>query len=103
MEIARKVKNNPKRFLGVVLEDVPLYQKPERWYIRVFSDTKNRNEGTFGCSLVPKTGMMYIRQNRPFTKLPFCSQSPPAVENSIEVEDAVENRGPYRVFVSRVF
>ena len=30
---------------------------------------------------------------------------PPAVESSITVEDAVENRGPgrYRVFVSRLF
>ena len=28
---------------------------------------------------------------------------PPAVESSIAVEDAVENRGLYRVFVSRLF
>ena len=28
---------------------------------------------------------------------------PPAVESSIAVEDAVENRGHYRVFVSRLF
>ena len=27
---------------------------------------------------------------------------PPAVESSIAVEDAVENRGLYRVFVSRL-
>ena len=31
------------------------------------------------------------------------SQWPPAVESSIAVEDAVENRGLYRVFVSRLF
>ena len=30
-------------------------------------------------------------------------QWPPAVESSIAVEDAVENRGLYRVFVSRLF
>ena len=28
---------------------------------------------------------------------------PPAVESSIAVEDAVENRSLYRVFVSRLF
>ena len=28
---------------------------------------------------------------------------PPAVESSIAVKDAVENRGLYRVFVSRLF
>ena len=28
---------------------------------------------------------------------------PPAVESPIAVEDAVENRGLYRVFVSRLF
>ena len=33
---------------------------------------------------------------------PLCPW-PPAVESSIAVEDAVENRGPYRVFVSRLF
>ena len=31
------------------------------------------------------------------------SEWPPAVETSIAVEDAVENRGLYRVFVSRLF
>ena len=31
------------------------------------------------------------------------AQWPPAVETSIAVEDAVENRGLYRVFVSRLF
>ena len=31
------------------------------------------------------------------------SKWPPAVESSIAVEDAVENRGLYRVFVSRLF
>ena len=31
------------------------------------------------------------------------SEWPPTVESSIAVEDAVENRGPYRVFVSHLF
>ena len=31
------------------------------------------------------------------------AQWPPAVESSIAVEDAVENRGLYRVFVSSLF
>ena len=33
----------------------------------------------------------------------FQSLVAPAVESSIAVEDAVENRGLYRVFVSRLF
>ena len=41
-----------------VHSDVPRHQKPD--------------EGTFGCSLVPKPERGYIRQNRPFTKPPFC-------------------------------
>ena len=32
-------------------------QKPERRCIRMFPGTTNRNEGTRGCSPVPKTGM----------------------------------------------
>ena len=37
-------------------------------------------------------------------KMTFASTEwPPAVESSIAVEDAVENRGPYRIFVSRLF
>ena len=39
----------------VVLADAPRYQKPERGYIQMFPGTKNRNEGTLGCSPVPKT------------------------------------------------
>ena len=31
----------------VVLADVPLYQKPEQGYIRMFPSTQNRNKGTF--------------------------------------------------------
>ena len=35
--------------------------------------TKNRNEATFGCSPVPKKPERgHIRQNHPFTKPPFC-------------------------------
>ena len=56
----------------VVWADVPRYQKPERGYIRMFPGTKNWNEGTFGCSPVPKTGTRYIRHNRPVTKPSFC-------------------------------
>ena len=33
---------------GVLLADVPWYQKPEQGYIRMFLGTKNQNEGTFG-------------------------------------------------------
>ena len=33
----------------------------------------------------------------------FYTYWPPAVESSIAVEDVVENRGPYRVLVSRLF
>ena len=73
----------------VVLADVPRHQKPERGP-RVHSDVpryqKPRNEATFGCSPVSKTGtkvhsdvprhqkpeQRYIRQNHPFTKPPFC-------------------------------
>ena len=49
---------------------------------------------------------------RPFGAIPFCLPETgqgrrnlvtPAVESSIAVEDAVENRGLYRVFVSRLF
>ena len=29
---------------------------PKGWLWRMFPGTKNRNEGTFGCSPVPKTG-----------------------------------------------
>ena len=46
-----------------VLADVPQYQKPERGYIQMFPGIKNRNEGTFGCSLVPKA-----RNEGTFTK-----------------------------------
>ena len=58
------------------------FQKGGFW--RMLPGTKSRNEGTFGCSPVPKTGRRVyadipryqkpergrIRQNRPFTKLP---------------------------------
>ena len=36
-------------------------------------------------------------------KPPFAKPPPPAVESSSAVEDAVENRSLYRVFVSRLF
>ena len=61
---------------------------PKRWFWRMFPRNENRNEGTFGCSPGTKTGTRvrshvpperrpergYIRQSRPFTKLPFCLQ-----------------------------
>ena len=36
----------------------------------MFPGTKNRNEGTCGCSQKPERG--HIRQNRPFSEPPFC-------------------------------
>ena len=59
---------------------------PKGWFWRMFPSTKKPNEGTFGCSPAPKNGTKvhsdvsryrkmergYIRQNHPFTKLPFC-------------------------------
>ena len=50
----------------VVLADVSRYQKPERGYIRMFPGTKNRNEGTCGCSPVPKTGTRAHSPKPPF-------------------------------------
>ena len=66
---------------------------PEGWVSRMFPGTKNRNEGTFGCSpgtknrnkgtfgcsryQKPERG--YIRENHPFSKPPFCFLS--RVEN----------------------
>ena len=58
---------------------------PKGWFWRMFPRNENRNEGTFGCSPGTKTGTRvrshvplerkpergYIRQNHPFTKLPF--------------------------------
>ena len=39
----------------MVLADVPLHPKSEPGYIRTFPRYQKPNEGTFGCSLVPKT------------------------------------------------
>ena len=38
----------------------------------MFPQNEKRNEGTFACSPRTKTGTRHIRQNRPFTKPPFC-------------------------------
>ena len=56
----------------VVLADVLRHHKPERGYIRMFPGTKNRNEGTFGCSLDPKNcNKGTFAKNRPSMKPPF--------------------------------
>ena len=74
------------RFTGVylVLSGVRKGCFPKGWFWRRFPSTKNRNEGTCGCSLVPKNRTRahadvpwypkpergHIRQNRPFPKPP---------------------------------
>ena len=50
----------------VVLADVPRHEKPERGYIGMFPGTENWNEGTFGCSPVPKTGTTVHSPKPPF-------------------------------------
>ena len=60
---------------------------PKGWSWRMFPGTKNRNEGTFGCSPAPKTGTRVhtdvfrgpknrneaaFAKNGPFMKPPFC-------------------------------
>ena len=47
----------------------------------------------------------FHKKTHPFShfEAPSPPEWPPAVETSIAVEDAVENRGLYRVLVSRMF
>ena len=58
---------------------------PKGWFWRMFPRNENQNEGTFGCSPGTKEGTRvrshvpperkpergHVRQNHPFTKLPF--------------------------------
>ena len=67
----------------VVLADVPGYQKPGRGYIRMFPDTKNRNEGTFAKA--------------PFTKPPFCFPS-----KLFGVATPAEPRGENKLFFVQI-
>ena len=39
---------------------------PKGWFWRMFPGVKNRNEGTFGCSAVPKTGTRAHSPKPPF-------------------------------------
>ena len=65
---------------------------------------KNRDEGTFGCSPVPKKERGHIRQNRPFTKPPFCFLSAQecffpfdrTCERNNEPKDMLEYTRPHR-------
>ena len=69
----------------------------------------NRRQGGL-TKTVKMTSLQTTHQNKSFahipifhgTSLPMDLWTPP-VESSIAVEDAVENRGPYRVFASRLF
>ena len=57
----------------VVLADVPRYPNGnEGGYIRMFPGTENRNEGTFGCCLVPKSGMRVHSPQPPFFETAIC-------------------------------
>ena len=61
-----------------------------------------------GCELLADALLQYFPPNdKNYFECPIPSwpksQWPPAVETSIAVEDAVENRGLYRIFVSRLF
>ena len=56
------------------MADVPLYQKPERGYIRMFLCTKQAGRGyirMLTCTKKPERG--HIRQNRPLRNRPFVS------------------------------
>ena len=52
---------------------------------------------------LPKTSVWVARKNLSEWLAREGLSGPPAVESSIAVENAVENRGLYRVFVSRLF
>ena len=62
----------------------------------------NRTVSEYCSACVSRVGFqkqLSKQQNRTRTNL----SGHPAVESSIAVEDAVENRGLYRIFVSRLF
>ena len=56
----------------VVLADVPGYQKKNEGTFRCSPDTKNRTEKNSDVPQYQKPERGYIRQDRPFTKPPFC-------------------------------
>ena len=54
---------------------LPLNEKPERGYIRMFSRNENRNEGTFACSPGTKAGTKVRSPKPPFYKTALSSSS----------------------------
>ena len=57
------------------LADVPPERKPERGYIRMFSQNENRNEGMFACSPRTKTGTRVHSPKPPFYETALLSHN----------------------------
>ena len=66
--------------------------KPERGYIGMFPCSENRDEGTFGCSSVPRTGMRAHSPKPPFydilsnTHCPSCMCNVWQMDGSMLIE-----------------